>query len=142
MSRTFFRGVPTEVDVRRLEDAFGLPAEDILIEYAAIEEALQLAKESNRFETVVRAWRDKLYGQYNLLLVAVRGQGLKVATPDTRVSVASKKQQQGRKLIMRGTHIAVRTDAERICDGKTRELREFLIDVPTRLRLQESLSMK
>jgi hypothetical protein len=142
MARTFFRGVPTEVDVRRLEDAFGLPAEDTLIEYAAIEEALQLAKESNRFETVVRAWRDKLYDQYNLLLVAVRGQGLKAATPDTRVSVASKKQQQGRKLIMRGTHIAVRTDAERLSDGKRRELRQFLIDVPTRLRLQESLSMK
>ncbi len=142
MTKTFFRGVPTEVDVRRLENAFGLPDEDTLIEYATIEQVLQLARESNRFVTVVRAWRDKLYSHYNLLMVAVRGQGLKAATPNMRVTVASQKQRQGRKLIMRGAHIAAKTDASRLSDTKSRELRQFMVDVPARLRLQESLSMR
>lgn len=142
MAKTFFRGVPTEVDIKRLDDAFGVPAEDALIDYETIEEALQLSKESSRFETVTRAWRDKLEREYNLLLVSVRGQGIKVATPDARVTIASKKMKQGRRAIQRGASIAVKTDASRLSDGKARELRQFLIDVPMRLRLQESLAMK
>ena len=142
MAKTFFRGVPTEVDVKRLEDAFGIPSEDTLIDYGEIENALQLAKDSSRFETVLRAWRGKLEREYNLLMVSVRGQGIKAATPDTRVTWASKKLKQGRRAIVRGSGIAATTDANRLSDGKARELRQFLVDVPLRLRLQESLSMK
>lgn len=142
MAKTFFRGVPTEVDVKRLEETFGIPAEDVLIEYDSIEQALQLQKDSYRFRTVLHAWRSKLEREYNLLMVAVSGQGVKVATPDDRVTWASKKLKQGRRSIVRGSGIAATTDASRLSDSKARELRQFLVDVPMRLRLQESLSMK
>ncbi len=65
-----------------------------------------------------------------------------MATPDARVTWASKKLKHGRRAIMRGSRIAATTDANRLSNGKARELRQFLVDVPMRLRLQESLAMK
>lgn len=141
MARTFFRGVPTAVDVKTLDDFFKVPAEGALIRWTEIEEVLKMQKDSYRYKTVVHTWRKKLLREHNILLVAEIGKGLTAATPDARIDWSGKKVAQGRRYIIRGSTVAATTDKTRLTESN-KESMAFLIDIPKRLRLIESLAMQ
>lgn len=137
----FMRGVPTDLDVRRLEERFGIPEEDVIITWDEIEQELAVPKNSFRFKSVLTAWRKKLEREHNIIMIAVPKQGIKAANPDDRLTYASKKMKSGKKFIVRASTIATLTDEKRLTEaGKKKRL--SIADVPNRIRLIESLSIK
>lgn len=140
MKELFLRGVPTAVDVRILEEKFGVPTESDVITYEDIESVLKIKRDVYRFKTVLLAWHKKLLNEQNIFIITVRNIGVKAATPDERIEWSSKAHKRAKKLIFRGVNIATTTDAKRLSDDKKRDMRKFIIDVPNRIRLLESLN--
>ena len=137
----FFGGVPTAPDVKKLDEAIGLPSEGMLIQYEKLESIIGCGRDASRYATVVHAWRKRLWNEHNLLLIAVEGEGLKVANPAERVETAAKKAKHGKRAIMVASVIALRTEPERLT-APQRETRAWLADVPSRLRLAEQVAPK
>jgi len=69
---TLFRGgVPTDIDVERLAARWGIPDEGVVIPYAEVAEAIGQPHGSNRYRSVVSAWRRRLLREpFNRLLKA------------------------------------------------------------------------
>jgi hypothetical protein len=141
MKTLFGSGMPTAPDVRRIEEAVGVPAEGDVIAWSRLEEITSNYRNSHRFGAVIHAWRRKLEREHNVFLVAEAGKGLKAATPDERIAWAAAKVRTGRRAIVRGSAVAATTDAHRL--GKDAvAVRSFLVDVPARLRLAEQCAPK
>jgi hypothetical protein len=141
MKALFASGMPTAPDVRRIEEAVGVPAEGDVIAWDLLEEITANDRNSHRFGAVIHAWRRKLEREHNVFLVAEPGKGLKAATPDERIAWAAAKVRTGRRAIVRGSAVAATTDANRL--GKDAvAVRSFLVDVPARLRLAEQCAPK
>lgn len=70
MARVFGNGVPTDVDVQRLADRFGVPTEGALLPYDEIADTIKSAYGTNRYASVFVAWRKRLLKVSNLVLKA------------------------------------------------------------------------
>lgn len=70
---TFFRGIPTEPDVKRLEEAFGVPKIGTEIKYKAIADTIREAVGSHRYQSVVVAWRKRLENNHRVVLGTISG---------------------------------------------------------------------
>jgi len=114
MSKAYFGGLPTAIDVRKLSDSFGEPDVGRTITHEEIEAALGIEHASNRYRTVVLSWRRKLLSESNIELGAVPGVGLKVLAADERISGSISSFQCGTRKQMRSVRRAmlVRTDDE------------------------------
>lgn len=111
----FFRGVPTDPDVKLLTDAFPkIPTE--VIPYGAIEEIIGVSKDTNRFKSVLEAWKNKIERETNEILITIRGEGVKLATPKERVTYCGKKINSGVKFVARGAKVAAFTDTRGLSD--------------------------
>lgn len=109
-SLIFGGGVPTEIDVRRLLEAFGIPAIGQLLTYDQISGALGLDRQSWRWHTVTGAWRKRLYREHNLVLSAIAKTGFKVEDSRGRVGVSASKYRGGLRRIAAASIMAARTD--------------------------------
>ena len=106
---------PTEPAVARLLEFFGVPEEGSVIAWEDLEEVLSMGRNSARFRTVVAAWRAKLFREHNVFMAAVGGGvGLVAAPPNTRVDVAARKVEQGRRYVEKGILLATSTDQARL----------------------------
>jgi hypothetical protein len=114
MSKAYFGGLPTAIDVRKLSDSFGEPDVGRTITHEEIEAALGIEHASNRYRTVVLSWRRKLLSESNIELGAVPGVGFKVLAADERISGSISSFQCGTRKQMRSVRRAmlVRTDDE------------------------------
>lgn len=106
----FRRGVPTEVDVAKLEEAYGVPGIGTMIEHDAISEVIGVPKDSSRYETVCRAWRAKIYREHNVFMASVRGHGFRAAQSRERVGVAAEWYSCGLRKIRRVADLISTTD--------------------------------
>jgi hypothetical protein len=82
--RLYFGGIPTEPEVKRLQERFGTPAPG-LIPYADIEEALGHKRGVARFRTIVITWRARLLRESNVATRAEPSEGIRVLTEPERV---------------------------------------------------------
>ena len=71
-----FGGIPTDIDVRRLQEKFGVPQPGESISYALISEVLGNSRTESRFWVVTGAWRRQLFRENNLVTEAIRNEGL------------------------------------------------------------------
>ncbi len=109
----FKGGVPTAPDVRRLIEAFGVPAEGELIPYAEIEKLIGTSRKTNRGGTVIWRWRQQLMRDHNVLM-GCRPTGLVALLPEERVSVGRDRIVHGLRRMRRGTRIMETTDRDRL----------------------------
>jgi len=137
----FFGGVPTAPDVKRIEDALGVPKEGTTIAWKHLEGIILCARTEYRFSSVVTAWRKKLEREHSVLMIAEAGTGLKAATPDERIDWSARKVKAGRRAIVRGASVALTTDAGRL-SAACAETRAWICDVPARLRLAEQCAAR
>ena len=122
----YFSGVPTDPDVTMLSDAYKqLP--DETIPYSDIEKIIGCPRQSNRFRSVTTAWRKKIERETDHILIAIRNDGYKKATPKERVTFCGRKINSGIKFIARGAKVAASTDTrtlspedKKICDHFSR----------------------
>ena len=115
MEATVRHGAPTEPAVNNLMEFFGVPDEGTIISWEDLEAVLSLSRSTSRFRTVVGAWRSKLFREHNVFMSAVgSGGGLVSSPPNTRVDVAARKIEQGRRAVLSGMFLAATTDHARL----------------------------
>ena len=88
--RMFFRGVPTEPDVIRLVNAFGVPSETDPIRYEEAARVIGSPVRSNRFRTVTTAWRKQVKAAHGVLVMARDG-AFRARKPGERISFGKSK---------------------------------------------------
>ena len=112
MSGQFFGGLPTAMDVRRLNEIFNNLTEGEEITHEQIEQAIGQDRKSHRYRTVTIAWRRHLLTEKNIEVGAVPGLGFRVLTPSERMSGGIKGFQSGARKQMRSIKrtILVRSD--------------------------------
>jgi len=84
-AKPYFAGTPCDLDVRRLEAAFGVSEIGVVIEHEAIAGVLGVARTSSRYRSVVSAWRRKLEREHNVRPGAARGTGYQALDARQRV---------------------------------------------------------
>lgn len=102
-------GASTAPDVAKLSKALGVLTAGDVLTYSSMALILGLPVKSYRFRTVLCAWRAKLYDMDNLVLLPVRGMGLRVASGSERVVVSRAKIKVGFNAMSKGADIAMRT---------------------------------
>lgn len=112
MSKTFLGGVPTGIDVRRLDEVFADLAEGAEVTHEQVEAALGIGRAQTRYRTVTVAWRRSLLNDRNIELAAVPGIGFRVLAASERLNASVKGFRQGVRKQMRSVRRSdmVRTD--------------------------------
>lgn len=112
MNKLFLGGVPTEVDVRKLREAFATIKEGDEIAHEQVEQVLSLARTTNRYRGVTLSWRKSLQRDHGIQLGAVAGVGFRCLNPQERVSDGVKGFQSGARKQLRAVKSVamVRTD--------------------------------
>lgn len=112
MSKAFFGGMPTSLDVTKLIDAFGKRPEGAQITHDEIESVIGVERNESRYRTIALAWRRKMLSDSNIEIGAVKGVGFEVRSPEGRVSNSIKGFQSGTRKQMRAVKHAllVKTD--------------------------------
>jgi len=104
----YFGGVPTDIDIRRLRDAF--PDSDLtvgrLIPYERVAEIIGHAVASNRFKTVTARWRRLIEKDAAVIIGTEAGKGFKVLDNREMLDVACGKQRSAVKSVKRSFHVA------------------------------------
>ncbi len=112
MSKAYFGGMPTDLDVRKLIETFPELVEGACVTHDEIEAVIGVDRHSNRYRAITIAWRSKLLRDENMEIGAVNGVGFEVRTPEGRMSSSIKGFQSGTKKQLRSVKRAllVRTD--------------------------------
>jgi hypothetical protein len=116
-------GLPTDIDVQRLQEKFGVPKPGDFISYADITACLGNQRKEPRFWTVTNSWRAKLFKENNLVTKAVRDEGFEFLDSHKRVTHSVALFDSGLSKVDRASLVAARTDRTglapeevRVCD--------------------------
>lgn len=138
----YFKGIPTKIDVEKLDQCHGVPSEGTIFTFDQLAESAGLLRDSHRFRTVLNAWRKQLFRDHNILLVSI-GQGrLKASEPDERIDWASRKVHSGRRAIGRAIVVAYQTDQKRLTDDKQKTARDIVSMNESKMRLAAGVMPK
>ena len=112
-SRLYFGGLPTEIELTRLTDAYGVPEEGWAVAYVDVAPIIGAAYPSARFRTVTTRWRKRLYRDHNVLIGAGRGHFTALA-PSARLVHSANDIRSGVRRTMRGRAKLLATDRQRL----------------------------
>lgn len=113
-AKIWLAGIPTDAEVQLLLRKYGVPEEGKVITYGELEGLLDVSRSSNRFKSIVSRWRKILFRDHNTLLVAVNGEGYKVALPSERVLFGRRKFRSGMRMQVRALVVVAQTDKARL----------------------------
>ena len=140
--KVFRGGIPTKIDVDRLVDRFGLPTEGQVITFEDLQDALpDIEFRSNRWQTVIAAWRSHLEKKHNTILGSKRGEGLVALPPEGRIDLATGKYSTGIKMTDRAAALAIKTDRARLTPESKRTA-DFLRNAGAQIRLVVATAAK
>lgn len=140
-SLVFGGGVPTKLDVARLRKEFTELKVGDFIPYNEIADCIEVSRDSNRFRTVVHAWRREIYRELNIVLVPVPSKGFEVASPSERVHLSATKYKSGLRATLRAGDISIRTDTAGLSENEVRA-RDHIINASAQLRLAAATAAK
>ena len=121
MTNVFMGGVPTDIDVEKIRKAV-IPEPGVLVPYSVLAAVTELDPKSCRFTTVVRAWRNELRREKNLLTEGVRNEGIMVLAPNRRVDHVGRGTRKGVRALQRARAVAVRTERDGLAPERIRAL--------------------
>lgn len=133
--------VPTLPAVTRILQNHGELKEGDLITYSDLEQWIFEKRESNRYKSVVVAWRKALRHDYNLLLTCVTKVGFKVLDAPERIGVSSKRFRRGVERIIVSSIDARDTDPTKL-DEPARRQRDHLVNLGSSYILAEATRPK
>ena len=107
-------GVPTEPDVKRLRDRFGVPEEGTMVPYSEASELLGIDRHADRFVTVTTAWRKALYREHNVVMESVANKGWRCLPPNDRVRFSWQRYKGGLRRVWRASEVAEKTDRSKL----------------------------
>lgn len=114
-TQVYFGGVPTEPDVQKLVDKFGVPAPGV-IAHADLEKVLGLTVKESRYRTVVGAWRGRLLREHNVASVAAIGEGIRILTEPERVEYGRRTFGLTARKVVRNHRWAMMIDASKLSE--------------------------
>jgi hypothetical protein len=118
--RVWFGGLPTDVDVKKIEEAVEVEVGH-LVAYERLEEILGLTRHEGRFRSVVGAWRSKLRRERNILTRG-NGDGVLVCDQGQRVDLVDDKTARALRAV-RSAHVdAARTERVDLSTAEARRL--------------------
>lgn len=123
MSKLFLGGIPTDIDVRKLIDAFGKPEIGAEVTHEQIEEVLGIGRDTNRYRGVTLAWRKKLERDHNIRMGSAAGVGYRSLSPSERISAAIVGTQQGARKQLR----AIRSSDRVVTDDPVLQKKQELL---------------
>ena len=135
MSIVSLGGIPTKIDVDRLAAYYGVPKEGDTIILKDAAKAIGMDAKSNRFRTVMNAWRRQLFRELNLLTVGNGQGGIRVADPAERIKWSASRVNSGRRAVGRAIAVASTTDKARLTDDQAKTLDSIVALNASRLRL-------
>jgi hypothetical protein len=135
MSIVSFGGIPTKIDVDRIAAHCGVPNEGATIILQDVANAVGMDVGSNRFRTVMNAWRKQLFREHNLLTVGDGQGGVRVADPAERIKWSASRIASGRRCIGRAVAVASTTDKARLSKDERKAQDSIIALNTTRLRL-------
>lgn len=110
-----FGGIPTDVDVRALRSAFGLPQVGESISYAAVADVIKAHVGSPRFRTVTNRWRSQMVREHNVYIAARDGAFTAMTAPE-RIDHGAAKLRTGVRAMRRAHSVVVATDRSLLTD--------------------------
>jgi len=115
-------GLPTgpEVDKLIAKHPITVMVPGYTVPYTEAVNILKLDKRSQRYSTVVSAWRKRLYEQYNIFIGVSRGEGYVVLDGSGRVDTASRRVKQSVKRVVKAGTLARNTDRTALTPGELR----------------------
>jgi hypothetical protein len=144
-AKMFFGGMPTAIDVKKLEERFGVPDEGTLIPHADIAACIGVAWRSARYTTVLASWRKKLESPHNLHTGVIPGEGLKILTADEAVDWRRGDWRRNVRGIKRTAMETKRIDPSKIVNAEQLKVRDKLEEVSSRVFMyaaQESKALR
>lgn len=120
MSKVFFGGLPTDVDVRILREHFGVPTEGALMPFDDVAALIKTPLGSARFRTVTTAWRKALEREHNLIIVVQQGRFV-AAKPGERIDLGSRKLRMGARAFRRAHIVVETTDRARLTEAERKQ---------------------
>lgn len=126
MSAPRFGGMPTDVDVRALFEAFGVPAIGAAFHYAQVAEAINVPLASYRFRTVTWAWRMRLIREHNVYVRAGAGQ-FQAMDASERVDYGSAKLRTGVRAMRKAHTVVGSTDRASLTEEAKKQADHVLL---------------
>jgi len=126
--------MPTDVDVERMRQAFGVPQPGQIITYRDIEDLLKVRRETGRFRSVTTAWRKRLDREHNVSVKAIPNVGYEARDSHARVDYGTRTYKGGLRRIGKAAMLAVRTDRSGLDPDEVRAL-THIATVGAQLRL-------
>lgn len=133
--------MPMKIEVDALMQLLSDHGEGSVIEYAAIESAIGVSKDSNRGRGIIASWKRRAMRERSILLVAIPGNGYEVADSNGKLTFGASEVKSANRKIVRAGVVAETADPTKL-DDEGRRLRDHLRTLPVRLRLAELLAPK
>ncbi len=88
--KMYFGGIPTDIEVNKLLERYVKANVGDIINHEDIEALVRVERKKNyhRYRTIVSRFAAKLFSQYNVRLLALRGVGYRVLSPNERVDLS------------------------------------------------------
>jgi hypothetical protein len=127
-------GLPTDVELRKLTDHFGVPEARLYrFEELATTCGLSWPQDRSRLKSVLGRWRSKLKRDWQLLSEGVPGEGVKVLTEAERTPHGIRFSKIGMRKQRRGLLAISLTDLDKIADPRARAEAEHAQHVASRI---------
>lgn len=110
-----FGGLPTDVDIRALREAYGVPAVGASIAYDDVAACIKSPVGSNRFRTVTQMWRKRLIREHNVYLSARDNQFTAMSAPE-RVDHGAFKLRSGVRAMRKAHAVVGATDRSQLTE--------------------------
>jgi hypothetical protein len=127
-------GIPTDIDVRRLHEKFGIPKPGDVISYEQISDCIGNSHKENRFWSVTNAWRKKLFREHNLVSEAIPNKGFEFLDAHKRVSHSVSGFKGGLRKVARAGIIAASTERMNLSPEEQRTC-DYLQNTAAQLKL-------
>ena len=118
MSKSYFGGVPTDVDVKKIREEY--PESEMkpgqIIPYGEIEKLLNEKKWSNRFKGVTNRWRKLVEHETGMVVGTEAGQGFKILQEAEKVDLSGTKLRSAARLAKRSYQVASRVIANKLTE--------------------------
>ena len=138
---SFFRGIPTAPDVKRLDDAYGSLSVGQKLQWGELASVVGESPGTYRFRTIVTQWRRKLDRDRNIIMGAVRGEGLEVLDGHGRAVHVGVGFKSGMRKSGRAASVACRTDLTTL-DAPDRRVVEHVNNTVAAIRLVAATKAK
>lgn len=116
--KVFRRGLPTDVDVKKLRDRFPDASlkPGFLISYTTLEETLGVPRHVSRFGNILRRWRTLVEAESGIIIGCRASVGLVVCDEPQKAQLSSDKYRIGMNSVKRGFVVASHVDVRQLSE--------------------------